>query len=122
MNLKRILIVVVVIYVVVSAWKIGAPYLENAMLSNDLDDIARVLRVEGDLKKAENQVREAIRIHEIPVREEDITITRNEETKLVVIEVKYTVQVTTPFGLYTHTWNFNPRVEKGIVKVPRPGG
>jgi hypothetical protein len=122
MNLKRVLIIVVLIYGVVSAWMITTPYLKNAMFSNDLDDIARVLSVEGELEKAKNQVRKAIQVHEIPAAEENITVIRDENTMQVLIEVRYSVPVTTPFGLYTHTWNFSPRVEKGIVRVPRPGG
>ena len=52
MNLKKILIGVIVIYGIVSAWMIATPYFNNAMLSNDLDTIARTLSVEGNMKKA----------------------------------------------------------------------
>ncbi len=122
MNLKKILIGVIVIYGIVSAWMIATPYFNNAMLSNDLDTIARTLSVEGDMRKATNQVKESVRLNEIPATEENFTIIRDERTRQVIIEVRYTVVVKTPFELYTHTWNFSPRAEKGLVKVPRPGG
>jgi len=122
MNLKKILMGVIVIYGVISAWMIAAPYLTNAIFANDLDTIARTLSVEGDMRKATNQVKESVRLNEIPATEENFNIIRDERTKQVIIEVSYTVVVKTPFELYTHTWNFSPRAEKGLVKVPRPGG
>jgi hypothetical protein len=122
MNLKKILIGVIVIYGIISSWMIATPYFNNAMLSNDLDTIARTLSVEGNIKKATNQVREAVRLNEIPATDENFTIIRDEKTKQVLIQVRYTVVVKTPFELYTHTWNFSPRAEKGVVKIPRPGG
>ncbi|UCF89307.1 MAG: hypothetical protein JSV70_03460 [bacterium] len=122
MNLKKILIVTAVIYGVVSAWMIGSPYIKNAMFANDVDNIARILSVDGTIQKARNQLAEAVRYHEIPATPENFTILKDEGTRRVIIEVRYTVEVTTPFGLYTHVWNFNPRAEKGLIKVPRPGG
>jgi hypothetical protein len=122
MNLKKILIGVIVIYGVISAWMIGSPYIKNAMFANDLDNIARVLSVDGTIQKAKNQINAAIRYHEIPATLENFTITKNERTRQVLIDGKYSVRIETPFGWYTHVWNFNPRAEKGMVKIPRPGG
>ncbi|MDF1535440.1 MAG: hypothetical protein P1S46_02930 [bacterium] len=118
MNLKKILVAAAVIYAVVSLWRIGTPYIKNAMFSNDIDTIARTLSVDGTVEKARLQVLESARLNEIPVTEGKFTIVKDEQTRQVLIEVKYTVQVKTPFELYTHTWNFSPRAEKGLQKLP----
>ena len=121
MNIKKILVAVVVLYAVISCWMIGTPYIKNAMFANDLDTIARTLSVDGTLLQARNQLLEAVRIHELPVTEENFTVIKDERTRQVLIEVKYSVSVKTPFDLYTHTWNFAPRAEYGLQKIPRPG-
>jgi hypothetical protein len=120
MDLKKILVILVVVYLVVSGWRIGAPYIKNVMFQNDLDTIARTLSVDGTLLQARNQVIEAVRINEIPAQEKDFTIIRDENTRQVLVEVKYSVSVSTPFDLFTHTWNFSPRAEKGLQRVPKP--
>ncbi len=120
MNLKKIIIAAVVIYAVISGWRIATPYFNNAMLSNDIDTFAKSLSVDGTVGKARNRVLESIRVNGIPATEEDITITKDKQTKQVLIEVKYSVSVTTPFDLYTHTWHFNPRAEKGLQRLPNP--
>jgi hypothetical protein len=121
MNLKRILIATVVIYAIISGWTIATPYFNNAMLSNDIDTFARSLSVDGTVERARIRVLESIRVNEIPATDADITIIKDKQTKQVLIEVKYSVSVSTPFDLYTYTWHFNPRAEKGLQRVPRPG-
>jgi len=122
MNFKKILIGALLIYSVISVWMIGTPYIKNASLANDLDNIARILSVDGTIQKARNQVDAAIFYHEIPATLENFTIIKDERTRQVIIDGKYSVRIETPFGLYTHVWNFNPRAEKRMVKIPRPGG
>jgi hypothetical protein len=122
MNLKKILIGLILIYGFVSTWMVGSPYIRNAMFNNDLDNIARILSVDGTIQKARNQITEAIRYHEIPAALENFTIVKDERTRQVIIDGKYSVSVELPFGLYTHVWNFNPHAQKGLVNVPRPGG
>jgi len=120
MNLKKILILVVVVYGLISAWMIGTPFIKNAMFSNDLDNIARTLSVDGTVEKARNQVNEAVKLDKIPASPDNYVIIKNKTTRQVLIEVPYTVKVTTPFGLYTYVWNFKARAEKGLQKIPRP--
>jgi hypothetical protein len=122
MNLKKILVILVVVYLVLSAWRIGTPYIKDAVFQNDLDTIARSLSIDGTVPQARNKVLEAIRINEIPAGEKDITVIRDMETRQVIVGVKYSVSVSTPFGLYTHMWHFNPSAHYGIQKLPRPGG
>ena len=122
MNIKKILIAAVVIYAVLSVWMIGTPYIKNAMFANDLDSIAATLSVDGTIKSARNQLLEAVAYHDVPASEEGFTIIKDKESRQVLIEVKYTVVVNTPFELYTHTWNFAPRVEKGLQKLPSVPG
>ncbi len=118
MKLKKILIGAVVFYAVLSAWMIGTPYINNAMFSNDIDTIARYLSVDGTVEVASRRVLKSVRSNNIPATEEDFTIIKDKRTRQVLIEVKYTVTVSTPFDLYTHTWHFAPRAEKGLQKLP----
>jgi len=120
MNLKKVLVILVIGYLVVSGWRIGTPYVKNVMFQNDLDTIARTLSVDGTVQKARNQVKNAVIYNGIPAAEEGFTILKDEKTRQVVVEAKYTVSVTTPFGFYTHVWNFAPRAEKGLQRIPRP--
>jgi len=122
MDLKKILVILLVGYLVVSGWRIGTPYIKNAVFQNDLDTIARTLSVDGTVSQARNKVLEAVRINEIPATEEDITVIRDAGTRRVMVGVKYTVAVSTPFNLYTHTWHFDPSAQYGLQKLPRPGG
>lgn len=121
MNLRKILPALLILYLVVSVWMIGTPYVENAMFENELDNIARVLSVDGTVVRARHKVIEAVRVHEIPAKEENFTIIKDMETRQVVVGVDYNVSVTTPFGLYTHVWHFSPRVQMGLQRIPRPG-
>jgi hypothetical protein len=118
MNLKKILTAIAVIYAVISVWTIGTPYLNNAMLSNDIDTIARYLSVDGTVEIATRRVLKSVRSNNIPATEEDFTVIKDKKTRQILIEVVYTVQVSTPFDLYTHTWNFAPRAEKGLQPLP----
>ena len=120
MDLKKIIVILVVAYAVVSLWMIGAPYIKNAMFSNDLDNIARYLSVDGTVSTARKQVKEAIDYHGVPVPEDGVTIVKDAGTRQVLVEVRYSVSVTTPFGLYTHVWHFAPRAEKGLQRIPNP--
>jgi len=120
MDLKKILAILVVGYLVVSGWRIGTPFIKNAVFQNDLDTIARTLSVDGTVPHARNKVLEAVRINEIPATEENITVMRDDETRQVMVGVKYTVAVSTPFDLYTHTWHFNASAQYGMQNVPRP--
>lgn len=121
MHPKRILVLLVILYLVVSAWRIGTPYIKNAMFQNELDTIARVLSVDGTVERARRQVLEAVEKNDIPAEEKDFTILRDEETRQAVVGVKYSVSVSTPFNLYTHTWDFHPQAQYGLQKIPSPG-
>ena len=120
MNLKRIIVIFVIAYLVVSTWMIGEPFIKNAMFSNDLDNIARILSVDGTVGAAHRQVREAAIYHGIPASEKEFTIIKDVENRQVIVQVRYSVSVTIPFGLYTHVWNFAPRADKGLQRIPRP--
>ncbi len=105
----------------VSAWWIGTPYIKNAFFQNELDNIAKILSVDGTVEKARRQILEAAQQNGIPAQEKDFTVIRDEKTRQVFVEVKYTVAVPTPFNLYTHTWHFKPSAQYGLQKIPQPG-
>lgn len=113
MNLKKILISAVVLYALVSGVMIGMPYVRNAIFNNEVDDIARSLNYDGTITRATNRLKKAARSNKIPITEKNFVITKDPKTYYTLIEVKYSVTVSTPFDLYTHVWNFHSRVEKG---------
>jgi|GEM_PF-5833909 len=120
MDIKKLLILLIFGYLLVSGWRIGTPYIKNAMFQNDIDSIARVLSVDGTVEKARRQLLEAVASNGIPASEKDLTILRDENTRQVFVGVKYSVSVSTPFDLYTYTWNFNPQAQYGLQKIPKP--
>jgi hypothetical protein len=112
-RIRNLVIWIVVIYLLVSGIKIGIPYIRNVMFADEVDNIARGLNYDGTVARATNRLMEAVRSNKIPVTEKDFTIRKDEKTSHTLVEVKYSVTVATPFGLYTHVWNFNPRAEYG---------
>ena len=120
MDLKKLLIIFVTGYLLVSAWWIGTPYIKNAIFQNELDNIARILSVDGTVERAQRQVLKAIGQNGIPAQEKDITVVRDETSRQAFVGVKYTVAVSTPFNFYTHTWHFNPSAQYGLQKIPQP--
>jgi hypothetical protein len=112
-KIKTFIIWFVALYLLVSGIMIGIPYIRNVMFSDEVDNIARGLNYDGTLLRATNRLKAAARSNKIPVTDEDLIVKKNEKTNHALVEVKYTVTVTTPFGLYTHVWDFNPRAEYG---------
>ena len=110
---KNYIIGIIVLYLLVSGWMIGLPYIRNVMFADEVDNIARGLNYDGTITRATNRLKEAARSNNIPVTEKDFVITKDPRTHYTLIEIKYSVSVSTPFDLYTHVWNFHARAEKG---------
>lgn len=111
MNIKKILIWISVLYLLVSGVMIGTPYVRNVMFADEVDNIARGLNYDGTIVRAKNRLTEAARSNKIPVTQEDFIIKKDLKTNDTLIEIKYSVTVSTPFELYTHVWNFHPRAQ-----------
>jgi len=113
-KLRNFIIGVLVLYLVIFGFMIGIPYVRNIMFSDEVDNIARGLNYDGTIVRATNRLREAVRTNKIPVTEKDFVIIKDPKTNYTLVEVKYSVTVSTPFfDLYTHVWNFHPRAEYG---------
>ena len=112
-KLRNYLIVGVVLYLLVSGWMIGMPYIRNAMFADEVDNIARGLNYDGTILRATNRLIKAAASSNIPVTKEGFVVIKDPKTHYTLIEVKYSVEVATPFELYTHVWNFHVRAEKG---------
>ena len=113
MNIKKILIVIIVLYALVSGWMIGMPYVRNVMFADEVDNIARGLNYDGTVSRATNRVNKAALSNHIPITEKDFVIIKDLKANYSLVEVKYSVRVSTPFELYKHEWNFHVRAEKG---------
>ena len=111
-RIRKYLIGIIVLYLLVSGVMIGMPYVRNVMFTDEVDNIARGLNYDGTITRATNRVIEAARSNNIPVTKENFVITKDPKTNYTLVEVKYSVTVTTPFELYTHVWNFHVRAEK----------
>jgi hypothetical protein len=112
-RIKNYLIGIIALYLLVSGVMIGMPYIRNVMFSDEVDNIARGLNYDGTILRATNQLIKAAASNNIPVPKEDFVVTKDPKTHYTLIEIKYSVTVTTPFDLYTHVWDFNPRAEYG---------
>jgi len=110
-RLKNYVIGIILLYLLVSGVMIGIPYVRNFWFSDEIDNISRGLNYDGTITRATNRVKEAARSNKIPVTEKDFVITKDPKTGYTLVEVKYSVTVRTPFGLYTHAWDFHPRAE-----------
>ena len=92
---------------------IGIPYLRYVMFADEVDNIARGLNYDGTLVRARNRVNDAARSNHVQLDEKNVVITKDPKTHYTLVEIKYSVTVSTPFNLYTHVWNFHPRAEYG---------
>jgi hypothetical protein len=112
-RIRKYLIGIIVLYLLVSGVMIGMPYVRNVMFTDEVDNIARGLNYDGTITRATNKVKEAARSNKISVTKENFVIIKDPKARYTLIEVKYSVTVSTPFELYTHVWNFHVRAEKG---------
>ena len=112
-KLRNYLIVAVVLYLLVSGWMIGMPYVRNVMFADEVDNIARGLNYDGTILRATGRVKNAASSNNIPITEKNIVILKDPKANYSLVEIKYSVSVSTPFELYTHVWNFHVRAEKG---------
>jgi hypothetical protein len=111
-RMKNYIIILVSVYLLVSGVMIGMPYIRNVLFSDELDNIARGLNYDGTILRATNRLIKAAASNNIPVTKEEFVVIKDPKTHYTLIEVKYSVEVSTPFELYTHVWNFHPRAEK----------
>jgi hypothetical protein len=111
-RIRNYLIGIITLYLLVSGVMIGLPYVRNVIFSDEVNNIARGLNYDGTITRATNRVKESARSNKIPITEKDFVITKDPRTRDTLIEVKYSVTVSTPFELYTHVWNFHVRAEK----------
>ena len=112
-RIRKYLIGIIVLYLLVSGVMIGLPYVRNVIFTDEVDNIARGLNYDGTVLRATNRLIKAADSNNIPVTKEDFVVIKDPKTRYTLIEVKYSVEVSTPFELYTHEWNFHLRAEKG---------
>lgn len=110
---KNYIIWLVILYLLVSGVMVGIPYIRNFMFSDAVDNIARGLNYDGTIQRATNQILKAAEDNNIPITSKDFVVIKDPKTMYTLVEVKYSVTVSTPFKLYTHVWNFHPRAEFG---------
>ena len=112
-RIRKYIVGIIILYALASGWMIGMPYVRNVMFMDEMDNIARGLNYDGTVSRATNRVKEAARSNHIPITEKDFVITKDPKTHYTLVEVKYSMTVSTPFELYTHVWNFHARAEYG---------
>jgi hypothetical protein len=112
-RIRKYIVGIIILYALASGWMIGMPYVRNVMFTDEVDNIARGLNYDGTVSRATNRVNKAALSNHIPITEKDFVIIKDLKTHYTLVEVKYSVTVSTPFELYTHVWNFHVRAEKG---------
>ncbi len=92
--------------VIFLAWKVVPAYFANYQFEEAVDDTARSAAV--DSRKGPDEIRSAVlekaQSYELPVKAEDIDVTRNGSD--VLISVEYVVHVDVP--VYPFDMKFNP--------------
>ena len=109
MRFGKWLFILVLVFVIISAIKVGTPYLRNWMFKGVMEEQARLLSV-NTIKKAKSTLLQEARGYEIPITEEQLIVRKDRNTGQVLIETEYSVTVEI-IPNYSYTWHFHPKVE-----------
>ncbi len=92
------------------AWKIAPAFFANYQFEEEMDDTARMSAI--DARKTPEEIRatvfEKAQSHELPIKAEDILVTRNGSD--VSISVDYVIHVDVP--VYPFDLNFHPSTKR----------
>ncbi len=113
MRFGKWLFILVLIFGVISAIKVGTPYLRNWMFKGVMEEQARLLSV-NPVGKAKNTLMHEARGYEIPITEEQLIVRKDRTTGQVLIETEYSVTVQI-IPNYSYTWRFHPKVETRVA-------
>jgi hypothetical protein len=109
MRFGKWLFILVLVFGIISAIKVGTPYLRNWMFKGVMEEQARLLSV-NTVSRAKSKLMQEARGYEIPITEERLIVRKDRNTGQVLIETEYSVTVEI-IPNYSYTWHFNPKVE-----------
>ncbi len=109
MRFGKWLFILVLVFVIISAIKVGTPYLRNYMFKGVMEEQARLLSV-NTVGRAKSNLMQEARGNEMPITEEQLIVRKDRNTGQVLIETEYSVTVEI-IPNYSYTWHFHPKVE-----------
>ncbi len=112
MRIGKWLLILVIAFGIVSAIKVGTPYLRYWMFENEMEEQARLLSV-NKVGRAKSNLMQEARGYNIPITDEQLIVRKDPDTGQVLIETEYSITVEI-VPRYSYTWNFHPRVETRV--------
>ncbi len=113
-NLRLFIGLFVLAAAVYLTWKVAPVFFANYQFEEEMDDTARMSAI--DARKTPEEIRAAVfekaQSHDIPIKAEDIEVTRNGAD--VAISVDYVVRVDIP--VYPFDLNFHPSTKREGLK------
>lgn len=113
MRFGKWLVILVLVFGLVSAIKVGTPYLRNWMFKGVMEEQARLLSV-NTVGKARSKLMHEAGGYRIPITNDQLIIRKDRATGQVLIETEYSVTVEI-IPNYSYTWHFHPKVETRVA-------
>ncbi|MFV1956282.1 MAG: hypothetical protein ACC669_00755 [bacterium] len=113
MRFGKWLFILVLVFGIISAIKVGTPYLRNWMFKGVMEEQARLLSV-NTVSRAKSNLMQEARGNKIPITEEQLIVRKDRATGQVLIETEYSVTVEI-IPNYSYTWRFHPKVETRVA-------
>ncbi len=114
-NSLQMVLLLLLAAAVYGAVKFGPPYIRNYQLENAFDDEARRAHLLGDDEIRQNILRKARDIGFTDWEGDDVTVTRDEETRTISVWAEYDVEVELLWGQVV-TLHFTPEVDRPIER------
>ncbi|MDQ7787700.1 MAG: hypothetical protein RDU01_08825 [Thermodesulfovibrionales bacterium] len=105
--IKVLFVIVLLIFLGYAGVQFGMPYYRYSAFKSDVKELARVSL--GQVDKTKEQVVERAQELKIPVSQEDIKVSKTENTVIVTTAWSETVDI---LGFYQKRLNFNIRIEE----------
>lgn len=105
--IKVVFVILLLIFLGYAGIQFGMPYYRYSAFKSDTKELARVSL--GQVEKTKGQVIERAQELRIPVSEEDIKVSKTENTVIVTTKWSETVDI---LGLYQKRLDFDIRIEE----------
>jgi hypothetical protein len=118
--LKKLFLLVLLGVVLYSGVTVGMPWLRNYMFQKDIEELIREVGY-NSIASVRGKVLLSARQNQIPIGEDALVTTRDEESGVVTIEARYTVTVKVGGEAYTKVWEFHPIATRVVTVAPGSG-
>jgi hypothetical protein len=105
--IKLVFITAILVFLIYSGIQFGMPYYRYSAFKADAKELARISL--GNVDRTRTQIFERAQELNIPIGEQDITVTRTEKTVRIQTSWSETVDL---LGVYQKTLDFDLRIEE----------